>query len=66
MLLSRGATFTFLNVLKPAKIEPPIHVEYLRSGGAYILILTSLSASRLTSAKSLSPKPSRCEIRTFE
>ena len=25
---------TFLNVLRPAKIEPPIHVEYFRSGGA--------------------------------
>lgn len=25
---------TFLKVFKPAKIDPPIHVEYLRSGGA--------------------------------
>jgi hypothetical protein len=25
---------TFLKVLNPAKIDPPIHVEYFRSGGA--------------------------------
>ena len=25
---------TFLNVPKPARIEPPIHVVYFRSGGA--------------------------------
>jgi hypothetical protein len=24
----------FLNVLRPAKMDPPIHVEYFRSGGA--------------------------------
>lgn len=31
-------THSRLNVFKPAKIEPPIHVLYLRSGGAAILI----------------------------
>ena len=30
----RDAQHTFLNVFKPAKMDPPIHVEYLRSGGA--------------------------------
>ena len=25
---------TFVKALRPARIEPPIHVEYLRSGGA--------------------------------
>lgn len=25
---------TFLNAFRPAKIDPPIHVEYFRSGGA--------------------------------
>lgn len=48
---------TFLNVFRPAKMEPPIHVEYLRSGGAYILILTSFSASFFTSLSNRSPKP---------
>ena len=48
---------TFLKVLRPARMEPPIHVEYLRSGGAYILILTSLSASFFTSFSRRSPKP---------
>jgi len=52
-----GLGLTFLKVLRPAKIEPPIHVEYLRSGGAYILILTSFKASFLTSFKRRSPKP---------
>lgn len=53
---------TFLNVFKPARMEPPIHVEYLRSGGAYILILTSLSASFLTSFSSRAPYPVRKRV----
>ena len=36
---------------------PPIQVEYLRSGGAKIFILMSLTASFWTSVKSRSPKP---------
>jgi ribosomal protein S24E len=47
----------FLNAFRPARMEPPIQVEYLRSGGAYILILTSLSASRFTSLRRRSPYP---------
>ena len=48
---------TFLNVLSPARILPPVHVVYFLSGGANILIRISLTASRCTSCKSLSPKP---------
>ena len=55
---------TFLKVLRPARIEPPIQVEYLRSGGAYILILTSLSASFLTSFSRRSPNPSEIPLTT--
>jgi hypothetical protein len=31
---NKRAHNTFLKALSPARIEPPIHVEYLRSGGA--------------------------------
>lgn len=48
---------TFLNVLKPAKILPPIQVEYFLSGGAKIFIRMSLTANRCTSVKRRSPKP---------
>ncbi len=48
---------TFRNVLRPARILPPIHVLYFRSGGAKILIRMSLTASRCTSCNNLSPKP---------
>ena len=48
---------TFLNVLRPAKMLPPIHVLYLRSGGAKILMRMSLMASRCSSCSSRSPKP---------
>lgn len=48
---------TFRNVLNPARILPPIHVLYFLSGGANILILISLTASRCTSCSNLSPKP---------
>lgn len=40
-----GSEHTFLNVLNPAKILPPIQVEYFLSGGAKILILISFTAS---------------------
>lgn len=48
---------TFLNVLNPANILPPIQVLYFRSGGANILIRVSLGASFCTSCSSRSPKP---------
>ena len=48
---------TFRNVLNPAKMLPPIHVLYLRSGGAKILMRVSLAASRCISCSSRSPKP---------
>jgi len=48
---------TFLNVLNPARILPPIHVEYFLSGGAKIFILISLTATRCTSVRRRSPKP---------
>ena len=48
---------TFLNVLSPANILPPVQVVYLRSGGAKILIRMSFTASRWTSCSSRSPKP---------
>lgn len=52
---------TFLNVLRPARMEPPIHVEYFLSGGAYIFILTSFSAIFLTSFSRRSPNPIKLE-----
>ena len=36
---------TFRKVPKAARIEPPIHVVYFRSGGAKILILVPLTAN---------------------
>lgn len=48
---------TFLKVLSPAKMLPPIHVEYFLSGGAKILILISFTANLWTSCNNLSPNP---------
>lgn len=48
---------TFRNVLRPARMLPPIHVLYFRSGGANILIRMSFTASRCTSWSSRSPNP---------
>lgn len=48
---------TFLKVLNPAKILPPIQVLYFRSGGAKILIRISLTANFCNSCNNLSPKP---------
>ena len=48
---------TFRKVLSPARMLPPIQVEYLRSGGAKILMRMSRTARRCTSASSRSPKP---------
>lgn len=46
-------------MLNPARILPPIQVEYLRSGGAYIFILMSLRANFFTSFNKRSPNPSK-------
>jgi hypothetical protein len=51
------AGLAFLKVLNPARMLPPVHVVYIRSGGANILILMSFTASRCTSWSSLLPKP---------
>jgi len=48
---------TFRNVLRLARIDPPIHVLYLRSGGAKILIFISLTAILRTSLSRRSPNP---------
>lgn len=40
---------TFRNVLRPARILPPIQVVYLRSAGAEMRIFISSTASRLIS-----------------
>lgn len=50
-VFSLPVKLTFLNVFNPAKILPPIQVEYFRSGGAQILIFNSSPAltSRLVS-----------------
>jgi hypothetical protein len=53
----RVLRLTFRKVLKPARMLPPIHVLYFRSGGAKILILMSLIASLCTSCSNRSPKP---------
>ena len=47
----------FLNVDNPARILPPIQVEYFRSGGAEIRIFVSRKASFFTSCSSRSPNP---------
>jgi hypothetical protein len=44
-------------VLNPARMLPPVHVVYIRSGGANILILMSFTASRCTSCSNLLPNP---------
>jgi hypothetical protein len=62
-LCENGIRLTFLNVLNPARIEPPIHVLYLRSGGANILIFISLTARRFTSERSRSPNPVQSFLR---
>jgi len=51
-------THIFLKVASEAKMDPPIHVEFIRSGGAQILILVSRGANFLTSESKRSPKPS--------
>ena len=51
------AELTFLNVLRPARMLPPVHVVYMRSGGANILILMSFTASRCTSWSNRLPNP---------
>ena len=46
---SSAETHILRKVLRPAKMLPPIHVEYLRSGGAEILIFMSGGARRFIS-----------------
>lgn len=58
--LKNHTKLTFLNVLNPARIDPPIHVLYFRSGGANILIFISLTARRRTSERRRSPNPVCC------
>lgn len=57
LILILNAKLTFLNVLSPAKMLPPIQVLYFLSGGAKILILMSLTASLCTSCNNRSPNP---------
>ena len=52
-------THIFLKVSRAARMEPPIHVEYSRSCGADILILTSFGVSFFISESSRSPNPGR-------
>lgn len=61
--LKNHTKLTFLNVLNPARIDPPIHVLYFRSGGANILIFISLTARRRTSERRRSPNP-LCVVHT--
>lgn len=51
------ASLTFRKVLNPAKMLPPIQVEYFLSGGAKILMRISLTANFCSSVKRRSPKP---------
>lgn len=53
----QGSRLTFLNVLSPARILPPIQVEYFLSGGAKIFMRMSFTASLCTSVSRRSPKP---------
>ena len=45
------------NVESDARIEPPIQVEYFRSGGAMILTLMELGAKAVTSSCMRSEMP---------
>jgi hypothetical protein len=47
----------FWNVLSDARIEPPIHTEYLRSGGATILTFMLAGESAVSSFCIRSPIP---------
>lgn len=58
---SSAETHIFLNVLSPARMDPPIQVLYLRSGGALMRILVSRSASFFTSCSNRSPNPAAHE-----
>jgi len=50
-------TYILVKVANELKIEPPIQVEYLRSGWEYIFILTSFGARFFNSVNNLSQKP---------
>jgi len=47
--IHRASRLTFLKVLNPARIPPPIHVVYFRSAGAEIRIFMSSTANLLIS-----------------
>jgi len=53
---------TFRKVPNPARIEPPIHVVYFRSGGAKILIFVPLTARRSNSFLTRWPKPTLASL----
>ena len=56
-LINVNGSHTLRKVLRPARMLPPIQVEYLRSGGAKIFILISLTATFCSSVNNRSPKP---------
>ena len=61
----------FLKVASEARMDPPIHVDRILSGGAQILMRVSLGASRRTSDSRRSPNPSKsveppASVRTVE
>jgi len=48
-----------LKVARDARMEPPIHVESIRSGGAWILIFVWSGRSDRSSLRRRSPKPGK-------
>merc|ERR1712151_1494295 len=50
------------NVLSDDRIEPPIHTEYLRSGGATTLIFIVEGAKAVSSFVILSPMPANIVV----
>merc|ERR1712039_450039 len=50
------------NVLKEERIEPPIHTEYFRSGGATTLIFIVDGASAVNSFVMRSPMPANMVV----
>merc|ERR1712125_156810 len=54
------------NVLKDDRIDPPIHTEYLRSGGATTLIFIVEGAKAVSSLVMRSPMPDGLESRVVD
>merc|ERR1712018_817003 len=50
------------NVLREERIDPPIHTEYLRTGGATTLIFMVEGASAVSSLVILSPMPANIVV----